>query len=221
MSESIAGACLHTKTITRQALERRVLGALRNGMLSPELVEEFIAGLDEASSASRKDILGRQLGLQRELTDVTRKMEGVMQSVERGAWRTPKVGERLKALEARELEINDLLREMQAPAPPPALSARGAEIYMEHVADLEAALNDPANRDEAGDALRGLIEKIVLTPDPTAEGGLSAMLHRELASILNLAAEPGHNRKLPGTGVPGSQLSVVAGTRFELMTFRL
>jgi len=65
MSESLAGACLHTKTITRQALERRVLGALHNGMLSPELVEEFIAGLDEASAASRKDILGRQLGLQR------------------------------------------------------------------------------------------------------------------------------------------------------------
>jgi len=75
------GTCENTKTITRPAIERRVLGALRSGMLSPELVEEFIAGLDEASAASRKDILGRQLGLQRELTDVTRKMEGVMQPV--------------------------------------------------------------------------------------------------------------------------------------------
>ena len=86
----------------------------------------------------------------------------------------------------------------------------------------QVTLNNPLIRDEAGKALRSLIDKVVLTPDPGAEGGLSAMLHGELASILNLASDPvGANKKLPGTCVPGSQLSVVAGTRFELMTFRL
>jgi len=46
--------------------------------------------------------------------------------------------------------------------------------------DLEAGLNDPANRDEAGGALRGLIETIELTLDAQAKGDLSAMLHGKL-----------------------------------------
>ncbi len=50
-------------------------------------------------------------------------------------------------------------------------------------------------------------------------------LHGDLATILNLAEPPPAarvpNKKAPGTGVPGAPLSVVAGTRFELMTFRL
>ena len=52
-------------------------------------------------------------------------------------------------------------------------------------------------------------------------GGLAAVLHGELAAILTLASLPVQKQKLPRTGVPGSRVSVVAGTRFELMTFRL
>ncbi len=138
-----------------------------------------------------------------------------------GAW-TPKVGERLKALEAREIELQRELKEAQSPAPRPVVTADGAELYKARVANLEAALNDPLVRDEAGEALRELIEKIVLTPDASAEGGLAAILHGVLAAILNLAAAPAPKQKLPRTGVLGSQLSLVAGTRCHLYrtTFR-
>ena len=82
---------------------------------------------------------------------------------------------------------------------------------------------------EASDALRALIEKVVLTPDPDALDGLAAELHGDLAMILAAAAgEPAGaaKRKNPrGTSVPrgfrASQLSVVAGTGFEPVTFRL
>ena len=56
--------------------------------------------------------------------------------------------------------------------------------------------------------------------------GLDALLHGDLARILQLCeAADGKSktgkRKLPGQGGPGSQASVVAGAGFEPATFRL
>ena len=91
-------------------------------------------------------------------------------------------------------------------------------------------LTAPELRTEAAEILRGLIDRVVLTPDPEALDGLRAELHGDLAMILSLAeaaaAEAGAgvdsvgagkalklgNKKRPGTFVPGRELSVVAGT---------
>ncbi len=219
------GTCANNRTIMRPNIERRVLGALRNSLLTTALVDEFIVALEAATADNRKDILGRQLGLQKELTGMERKIEGLMRSIEMGAW-TPTIGERLKALEARQGEVTDLLRVAASPAPKPQLSVRGAEIYREKVAGLAVALNDPLIRAEAAEALRSLINTIVLTPDAGVPDGISAELQGELATILGLAANPvmslGPNGKKPQrTNVPRAMLSVVAGIGFEPMTFRL
>ena len=56
---------------------------------------------------------------------------------------------------------------------------------------------------------------IVLTPDSASENGLEAILHGELAVILNVASMAGQKQKLSRTDVLESQLSVVAGTRYR------
>ena len=97
------------------------------------------------------------------------------------------------------------------------------------MAALEQCLNEPDIRHEAGEALRQMIEKVVLTPDATAPDGLAAALHGDLAVILALAMVPERDRRplpgegatSPGTAVSGSLLSVVAGRGFEPLTFRL
>jgi site-specific DNA recombinase len=100
------------------------------------------------------------------------------------------------------------------------------------VLDLEAALNEPDIRVEAGEILRGLIEKIVLVPGASAEDGLQAALHGAVAGILRFGDDiqscperPASGRRITAkpaeTAVPGTQLSVVAGIGFEPMTFRL
>jgi site-specific DNA recombinase len=48
------------------------------------------------------------------------------------------------------------------------LHPAAAEAYRRHVQELEAALNAPALRGEAAEVLRGLIAKVVLTPDASA-----------------------------------------------------
>ena len=218
------GTCDNARTISRQSIERRVLGALKGTLVRPEVIADALAKVQEAIAASQKDKLNRRLGLQRELTGVADKIEGVMQAIERGAWNRS-LSERLDKLQARQAEIEAELQTVQAPAPVPRLTERGVALYQEKVANLQASLNDPLVKQEASEALRTLIEKIVLTPDPTAVDGLSAELHGDLATILVLAepapAGRAQTKRTPGTCVPGALLSVVAGIGFEPMTFRL
>ncbi len=101
-----------------------------------------------------------------------------------------------------------------------------AAIYRDQVAELEASLAAPESRQEAAEALRSLIDRAVLLPDPSAPDGLQPELHGDLAMILGMAmeAKPGRRGSSPsssGTGVRGRQLSVVAGAGFEPAAFRL
>ena len=76
---------------------------------------------------------------------------------------------------------------------------------------MAEALNDPGAATEAGEIIRGSIDRIVLTP---VDGALHAELHGDLATLAAFAQ--GQNSKNPGpAGGPGL-LSVVAGTRNRL-----
>ena len=70
-----------------------------------------------------------------------------------------------------------------------------AALYAARVADLQAALNDEQIRSQAAEALSGLIEKVVLTPDAFAPDGLWAELHGDLAMILSLAGLASQDNK--------------------------
>ena len=131
----------------------------------------------------------------------------------------------LDELEARQKKLRTEIEAAGAPVAPVQLHPNAAEIYRAKVAGLEAALNDPDIKAEASEARRALIERIVLTPDRDAPQGLRVELYGDLAMIWRLGnaqPQPRHgNTKLPGTGVRGSQLSVVAGAGFEPAAFRL
>src|SRR5262249_18492973 len=134
-------------------------------------------------------------------------------------------GNSSRALSARLADLerqHDLLRTRlrEAPISTVRLHPRLAEVYAEKVQQLEAALNDPAVRREAGEALRSLIDHIELTPSSTGQG-LDANLYGALAQILSLCGEGDSIKKSPKAGTSGSQLSVVAGVGFEPTTFRL
>ena len=95
-------------------------------------------------------------------------------------------------------------------------SFKGA--YHSKVSNLADALNKPSVRCEAAEALRVLIDQVVLTP--SAEG-YDIDLHGDLAGILALASA--QNAKTAVADVAGavSQVSLVAGVGFEPTTFRL
>lgn len=213
------GTCSNDRTITRRKIEARVLGGLKDKLMAPELVAEFIRSYQAEINATAKEAVARSAELKREAEGIERKMAGIMTAIEDGMY-TPALKERMKALEQRKAEIEGLLAGAGNP-PVVRLHPNLAEVYRLKVAELEIALNDQSIKDEAGEILRSLIDRVVLTPAAEAPDGIEAQLHGDLAAILALSNNAERKQKLPADGAAGSLLSVVAGIGFEPMTFRL
>ena len=126
---------------------------------------------------------------------------------------TPALKERRKALETRKAEILAIMASAEAP-PVVRLHPNASEVYRRKVAELELALNDDSIKAEAGEILRSLIDRVVLTPTAEAPDGIDAQLHGDLAAVLALGDDASDKQKLPAAGAV--QLSVVAGARNHL-----
>ncbi len=97
----------------------------------------------------------------------------------------------------------------------PDIHPKIADIYRRKVERLAEALADPRDRDEAAEAIRGLIERIVLTP-----GEMHAALHGDLGTILEWAGS-GSRKGATDTPARGMPVSVVAGAGFKPAGIRL
>ena len=121
-----------------------------------------------------------------------------------------------------------------ADEPPPLLHPGMAELYRQKVSDLAKAVEGPDTRTEAAEAIRGLIDAIVLTPadafrlkpeatrageeDATAvparagrkshPGALTIELRGNLAAMLSAAQNA---TRSPETGDLELQIAMVAG----------
>jgi hypothetical protein len=151
------------------------------------------------------------VSLRRACADVERKIEGILRAIEDGMY-GPAMKERMASLEGRRQELRQQI-EAAPPAPTVRLHPGLSEIYRRKVMHLAEALDDEDIKAEATEIIRGLIDKIVLTPE---SAGIKAELHGDLAEILALceAADPKQER--PSPDGPGRQLSVVAGARNHL-----
>lgn len=121
--------------------------------------------------------------------------------------------------------VDSLTGQKDQPAVKAALDAWFAEVgraawtSTADVKRLYATANRPEERLEAAEALRTLIEKVVLTPGPN-RGEIDAMLYGELGTILNWierqAIGKAEKRNTPGAMLTGVSVSVVAGAGLVL-----
>jgi site-specific DNA recombinase len=118
----------------------------------------------------------------------------------------------------------------------PLLHPGMADLYRAKMARLAEALEHPETRSEAAEAIRGLIDAVVLTP---ADGALEAFAaHRASRSPSAIVARqrPPHRaeresgrdagggpkrKRSPDTGDLVVRMAVVAGAGFEPATFGL
>ena len=96
-----------------------------------------------------------------------------------------------------------------ADEPPPLLHPEMAQLYRQKVTTLAQALECPETRTEATEALRGLVDAIVMTPE---EGQLRIELKGNPAAMLDATVQ---SERSPETGDLSLQVSMVAGARFE------
>ena len=95
--------------------------------------------------------------------------------------------------------------------PPPLLHPEMARIYRAEVTELAKALQEPDSR-SATEALRGLLDAIVLTPDRGGEA-LHIELRGNLAAMLGATVQ---TKRSPESDDLSLQVSLVAGARSRL-----
>jgi len=107
----------------------------------------------------------------------------------------------------------------------PILHPRLPELYRRRVEVLEQALTDPTTAMAATEALRGLIDAILIHPGER-RGEIDVTLRGDLAAFLRSegGAEKGNKKAAlrVENGCSGEVLATLdAGTGFEPVTFRL
>ena len=194
------------------------MAGLREKLMAPEAAAEAMKAYAEETNRLNRERRASGATDRKELADIEKKIATMVAVIEDGGYARGMM-DRMRELEARQDEIAERLA--AAPVDIPDIHPNIAIVYRRKVERLAEALADPRDRDEAADAIRGLIERIVLTPGEK-RGAMDAALHGDLGTILEWAGG-GTGRKATRTDTPksGMSVSVVAGAGFEPATFRL
>lgn len=203
------GICSNSRTIDRAIIEQRVLQGLKERLLAPALFEEFARSYVAETERLAGEAVARRAVIEQRLAEVERKIAGMVRAIEDGLY-DRSLKERMTALQAQRAK----LEAERTAAPPPGkvtLHPGLPALYRRKVEELERLLTDPELADQAMEAIRGMITKIVLTPENS--GGLSAVLHGDLATILAISEQAAGTQKARRVMGGPVQISVVAGSR--------
>ena len=146
-----------------------------------------------------------------ELSTVEREIRKLVQAIKDGV-SALSIKDELLSLEARKAELQSRL---DLPEMPELLHPCMADVYREKVGSLCRALDSEESRAGAVDAIRALIETILLEPDGDK---LKITLKGDLAGMLSAARD---SKRSPDTGDLLVQIKLVAGAGFEPATFGL
>jgi site-specific DNA recombinase len=202
------GTCQNALSIGRYALEDRVLSGLKERLMAPDLIASFIDAFNTemrnlATAAERESH-----AVERTLADIERKLAAIVRAIEDGGYNST-LKARLTALEQEKAQSEMRLR-VSKPAPVLRLHTKLPELYRSKVERLAEALSAPGTVTEAAEILRGLIDRIVLTPEGEV---LRADLHGDLAVLARFAQAKERRAESPDSAL---RLSVVAGARNHL-----
>jgi site-specific DNA recombinase len=198
--------CDNRLTIRRDEVEARVLNALQEKLLNQELFEEFCEEFTREMNRLRMEHRASLSAAEREIERIEARRKKLIEMVMEGV--SPSVvKEELNANAARREQLEAKLAATEDP--PPLLHPEMARIYREKVSGLAKALQEPDSRSEATEALRGLVDAIVLTPDQAGEA-LQIELRGNLAAMLGATVQ---SKRSPETDDLSLQVSLVAGAR--------
>ena len=210
------GVCENRRTITCDAVENAVLRGLQEHLMAPELVALFCEEYLREVNRLRREAEASLDDMNIALAKVRREQARFIAAIRDGAPAGP-LAQPMASAEKEEQRLVDEIGAAQKPDPV-RLHPGMAQIYRRKVGDLVAALTKEDDAGMAREAIRNLIDRVILTPDGQAKGGLRIDLEGELAGILALATE---HKGVGGASDLQRQVKLVAGTGFEPVTFRL
>ena len=194
------GTCENKLRIRRIDLEEIILSGLKDELMDPAMVREFIRSYHDRLDGSLSAETSRREDVRRQLAKINKELEALVSAVKAGI-QSDTLKDEFERLEQSKRMIEQELAE--EPPPPVRLHPNLSEIYRQKVDNLTEALNTEDTRQEAGEIIRGLIDEIRLVPDGD---DLRIHLKGELAEMLALSA----NAK-PGASGTVLKSTLVAG----------
>lgn len=203
------GTCTNRRTPNRAAVEARVLEGLRERILTPEAVATYVRTYHRARQARRAAETARRDPVERRLGEIDRGVERIIDAIVDGSATKP-MKDRMMEMEAERERLQAELA-LIAEEPPPAfeLHPGAADAYAGMVEELQVVLREVTTGETRAqrqlvENVRGLIDRIVITPLTQDRGGpIDIVLHGTLARFMG---EPEGN---VGLG------ALVAGARYS------
>ena len=206
------GTCDNRLTIKRVDLETRVLSGLKDQLLDPDLIAEFVTAYRAEYNRLTAETTKNKAVSERDLAKVTKQIEKIIEAIAEGMLH-PSMKAKLDSLEEQKARLELELANAE-PEQPVLLHPGLAQMYKKKVADLTAVLNDPETKAEATAIIRSMLSEIRLSP---IEGALEIELVGELAGLLRLGQKETASKRYAS----GRSVTLVAGVGFEPTTFRL
>ena len=181
--------CTNRSTITREDLEARVLTALTEHLMDPELVRVFCEEYTAETNRLRANSGSARAAKESELAKVCRDHSKLVDAILAGV-PGEQVKDRMIALDTRRQQVMPELSATATPDPV-RLHPGMADVYRRKVRALVEGLSDADRAPEVSEALRALVDRIVLTPElrpGRKRATLTVNLEGALAGILHLAA---------------------------------
>ncbi|MFD0860528.1 recombinase family protein [Roseovarius aquimarinus] len=213
--------CGNMATIAQAELERLVLDALQTQLMDQKALAVFCEEYARERNRLQSQACAARASLEKELATAKRDHAKLIDAIIAGV-PAEQVKDRMLTLDARRIELEGLLARTATPSPV-RIHPRMAETYRAKVVTMIDKLKHPDGMLEAKEALRGLIDRIVLQPT-APDGRLAIHLEGALAALLMLGLGGARQRGLSGESQAVEdieELVLVAGVGFEPTTFRL
>ncbi len=213
--------CSNRLTVSQSDLEERVLGALQDNLMDQDLLEVFCKGYAKERNRLNVEAEQGRGALEKELATIQRDHSKLVEAIIAGI-PADQVKDKMQALTEQRETLEAKLS--HTPAPDPIrIHPKMAATYQTRVSALISGLSKTGEIQEAQEALRALVDHIVLQPS-LQTGKLDIVLEGALSGLLRLALDvkrkKGRTREDQAFDNIG-ELMLVAGVGFEPTTFRL
>ena len=205
----LGNGCDNARTVDRKALESRVLTGLRERMMTPEIAAEAMRAYTQETNRLNRQRRSSAESTGRELAEATKAIAEIVRVIEQGGWHRA-LSDWLTELEAKQDSFTARLS--NGPQDVPDIHPNISEAYRRRIERLTEALSHPDDALEAADAIREVIDRIVITPGQQ-RGENYVTLQGDLATILEWIERTGKPDYKPATDIASSRLSVSVKTR--------
>ncbi len=191
-------ACANRRTPSKAAVEAKVIEGLQQQLASPEAVATYVRTYHKAAASRRASRLEATAPLQRRLGELERSIERVVDAIVRGS-ATAAMEARMMEMEKERLAVQAQLDGLAKASDTVELHPNSADAYIALIDQLRTTLAELAtdateSQRRLKDAVRGLIDRIVIAPLTQERGGpIDIVIYGRLADFLDHEEEPTGN----------------------------